>query len=320
MRAKLRQLRVRAGMTQAKLAGLVGVTQPNYQRWEAGAAPIPAAKLKKLTKILKSDADVILGRHPIVDVNWYDDLVKRELSYYGEVSIHFRGGGASLLLSISEDSFSRMHRDLQRDIAFVTVESLMNQTVAIRLKAIADVYFSSDAYDDYGPEHDAYENHVEMQIPDARDWKIIEALAFDGADIDKFDPADVQRVTKMIMVTDEQYDKLVADGFIKVEELENERAKNQVKTNLILEWAYKTTYQLSTGKRRSLYVDDPEDLFDAFLDLTDFPEGESPEEMIRLEVEGRHRIIFINKNGLDYVAIPTHLYNEGRANLGDKAG
>jgi hypothetical protein len=33
--------------------------------------------------------------------------------------------------------------------------------------------------------------------------------------------------------------------------------------------------------------------------------------MIRWEAEGRHRIIFINKGALDYIAIPTHKFEEG---------
>jgi transcriptional regulator with XRE-family HTH domain len=51
MRTKLKQFRVQAGMTQAKLARKVGVTQPNYQRWESGSAPVPEEKLKKLAKV-----------------------------------------------------------------------------------------------------------------------------------------------------------------------------------------------------------------------------------------------------------------------------
>ena len=41
-------------------------------------------------------------------------------------------------------------------------------------------YFSSEAYDDYGPEHDTYADHVSLQMPDPRDWEIVEALAADG--------------------------------------------------------------------------------------------------------------------------------------------
>jgi hypothetical protein len=97
--------------------------------------------------------------------------------------------------------------------------------VAIRTKAVADVYFSSEAYDDFGPEHGTDSNHTDLQIPDARGWEIIESLAADGVGLEDFEPADVERVRKMIMITSEQYERLVADGTIKAEDLENERAK-----------------------------------------------------------------------------------------------
>ncbi len=312
MKTKLKQFRVAAGMTQAKVAAAVGVTQPNYHRWEVGAAPIPEAKLKKLAKVLKTSPEAMLGRHPPIRASFYDDSVGDDLDYYGEVAVHFCGGGEPLLLSISEGAFTRLHRDMQGEAAFVTVESLANQTVAIRTKAISDLYFSSEAYDTYGPEHGNYRNHIDLQIPDPRDWEIIECLASGGDDIEGFDPADVERVRNMVMITDKQYEALVADGRIKPEDLEGERAKNQAKTDLIFNMALQTTYQLSTGQHRSVYVDGPENLFDAFYELIDFDGGISADGMIRLEAEGSHRIIFINKSSLDYVAIPTHQLNEGR--------
>lgn len=61
-----------------------------------------------------------------------------------------------------------------------------------------------------------------------------------------------------------------------------------------------------------MYVDDSENLFNAFYELTDFDGGDPADDMIRVEAEGRHRIIFINKSALDYVVIPTHRYDEGR--------
>ena len=48
--------------------------------------------------------------------------------------------------------------------------------MAIRTKAIADLYFSSEAYDTYGPEHDTYTDHASLQMPDSRDWEIVAAL------------------------------------------------------------------------------------------------------------------------------------------------
>src|SRR3546814_2442246 len=111
-------------MTRSKIAAKVGVTQPNYQRWESGAAPVPEAKLKRLAKPLKTTPEAILGRHPPIKVSLYDDTASDALSYYGKVAFHFCGGGKSLLLSISEDAFMRLHRDLQRDTAFVDRKSI----------------------------------------------------------------------------------------------------------------------------------------------------------------------------------------------------
>jgi transcriptional regulator with XRE-family HTH domain len=121
--------------------------QPNQQRWESGSAPVPEEKLKKLAKVLETSPEALLGRHPPIEARLYDDSADKSLNYYGEVAIHFCGGGAPLLLSISEDAFGSLHHNLQLNPAFVTVKSLANQTVAIRTKAIADLYFSSEAYD-----------------------------------------------------------------------------------------------------------------------------------------------------------------------------
>jgi transcriptional regulator with XRE-family HTH domain len=315
MRTKLKQFRVDAGLTQAKVAKAVGVSQPNYQRWESGFAPIPDDKLKKLAKVLKASPESILGRHPPIEAGFYNDSVGEDLNYYGEVSIQFCGGGAPLLLSISDGAFRRLHAALQRDLAFVTVQSLANQTVVVRSNAIADVYFSSEAYDDCGPEGEVfrdYPDHVSIQMPDTRDWEIVEALASDGVGLEDFDPVDVERVTGRVMITDEEYEKLVADGQIKPEDLESEREKNQKKTDLIFALASKTTYQLSSGERRRVYVDGAERLYRAFSELIDFDGGESPNGMIVLAAEGWHRTIFINKGALDYVMVPTHQYIEGR--------
>src|SRR5438874_9377146 len=93
MKTKLKQFRVRAGMTQAKLAKKIGVTQPNYQRWESGSAPVPDDKLKKLAKVLETSPEAILGRHPPIEARIYDDSAGDHLDYYGEVAIHFCGGG-----------------------------------------------------------------------------------------------------------------------------------------------------------------------------------------------------------------------------------
>src|SRR5215211_7031059 len=113
LKTKLKQFRVRAGLTQVKLAKKVGVTQPNYQRWESGAASVPEPKLKKLAKALDTTPEALLGRHAPIEARIYDDSAGDEINYYGEVAIHFFGGGSPLLLSISEEAFGRLFRDLQ---------------------------------------------------------------------------------------------------------------------------------------------------------------------------------------------------------------
>jgi hypothetical protein len=159
-------------------------------------------------------------------------------------------------------------------------------------------------------------------MPDSRDWEIVEALEHDVG-LEDFDHADVQRVQRMIMmITDEQYAQLVADGHIKPEDLENERKKNQEKTDRIFELASTATYQLSTGQRRDVYVNDDEDLYNAFYELIEFNGGEPADDMILLPAEGSHRIVFISKTAVDYVSIPTHKYEAGsvEAAAGDLEG
>lgn len=313
MTNRLKHFRARAGMTQSKVAAAVGVSQPNYQRWETGAAPIPDDKLAKLAEALGTDSTTLLGRHPSIEVSLYDDAADDALSYYGEVAIHFLGGGEPLLLSISEDAFGRLHRDLQGDAAFVIVQSLTNETVAIRSKAIADVYFSSEAYDDFGPEEDRYRRFTNKQIADPRDWQIIAALASDVTDLEEFAQEDVERVRGWVMITDEQFEALVADGSIKPDELEAERAKVQAMTDRLFALATETVWQFSTGVQRREIIFEEDALFNAFYPLVDFGDHHSEDEMLRVACEGSHRIIFINPRALDYVSIPTHSFEEGHS-------
>lgn len=310
MKNKLKQFRANAGLTQAALAKKIGVTQPNYQRWESGAVAIPQDKLNKLAKVLGASVESLLGRHAPVEARFYDNSAGDHLNYFGEVAIHFLGGGEPLLLSISEGARSDLMRALQSDAEFVSVKSLANQTVAIRVRAVSDVYFSSEAYDTLGPEPNAYVDSLEIQMPDPRDWEIVEAL-HDEIGLDDFDPADVERVRRKIMISDEQYAELLADGSIKAEDVEREKAKNQAITDRIFRAASTTSYQLSTGVRRDVYFRSSKEIYRAFSDLVECIESAPIDVMIVVQSEGYDRAIFINKYALDYVSIPTHHYEEG---------
>jgi transcriptional regulator with XRE-family HTH domain len=314
---KLKHFRIAVGMTQAEVAKAIGVTQPTYQRWEAGSVDIPKVKLAKLTKVLKTTSEALLGRHPPIMAAFYDDRAPKHLQYYGEVAIHFRSGNEPLLLSISEEARSRLYQNLHLDSKFVTLKDLGNRTLVIRKNAIADLYLSSGAYDDFGPEHDepGYKDGTPIQFPDTRDWEIIECLAYDSEDIENFSEEDVKRVEEGMMITDKQYEKLVADGHIAADELETEKEKNTAITKEIFEMATDLVYQLSTGKRRSIAVIDF-NLYEAFGDLVE--ENSDEEEFIIFQSAGYHRSIFINPDALDYISMPTHILERDHDEFTDK--
>jgi transcriptional regulator with XRE-family HTH domain len=304
----LKKFRVKAEMTQAKLAAAVGVTQPNYQRWEAGNAPIPDEKLAKLAKVLKATPETLLGRYAPITAAFYDDSAPEHLQYYGEVAVHFTGGGQPLLLSISEETHSNLFRELQDSQKFVTVKSLANQTVVVRTAAISDVYFSSEAYDDFGPEHDTYE-HVTLQLPDPRDWEIVEAM--ETGDVNDFDPAAVERIKKILeTTTDEEFKELVDEGHIKPEDVDAARSDEKAAVRRLFELARDVVYQLSTGQKRHISVYDDGGVYGAFWEIVGNYDGDD-ERIIVFQAEGYHRTAFINKNALDYVSIPTHKYEAG---------
>ncbi len=319
---RLKELRVDANMTQSKLATAIGVSQPNYHRWETDKDPIPEDKLKKLAKVLNATPEAILGKQPPRIAAFYDDSAPEDLQYYGEVAVHFANGSKPLLLSISEATFQGLYRNLQDTPTFLTVKALSNQYVIIRASAISDLYFSSEAYDDYGPEQVLNRNpqvarndygQPDIQLPDNRDWEIIECLP-DGFGLEDFDPAEVERVSKMVQITDEQYKQLVADGLIKSEDLETERAKNDATTQRIFDLANNVHYRLSTGQERSIYIHDTDALYNAFWELIELEtnHADTDDDMIHFPVEGYHRSIFINKGAVDYISIPAHQFEKGR--------
>ncbi|MCP1547258.1 MULTISPECIES: helix-turn-helix transcriptional regulator [Methylorubrum] len=313
MTQKLKQYRVRAGLTQAALAKLVGVTQPTYQRWEAGSATVPDDKLATLAKVLETSPDALLARHAPIEVDPVGFGGDPTLSHYGEVAVHFHGGGKPLLLSISDDAFSRLHRDLQHSAVFVTVQSLTNETVAIRKAAIADLTFSSEAYDYFGLKGEDYPRFTDERIADPRDWEIIAALALDEDALKEYEERDVERVCAMVSASETYLEAQIAEGRFPAEDIEACRAQAKERSKHLLSKAIDTIWQLSSGSLRKARDVDPEDLYGAFYPLFEFGEDVPDDEMLRLEAEGAHRIYFINPATLDFVSMPTHAYQEGEA-------
>ena len=311
MANRLKFFRVKNAKTQTEAARAAGVTQPTYQRWETGKAPIPESYLKKLAKFFKTTGPELLGRHPPKEAAFYDDEAPLDLQYYGECAVHFVGGGDPLVLSISEAAFQQADSQLGTDKRFIVIKDLGNRTVAIRQNAIAEFYFSSEAYDTYGPDHKSYTLGTLVQMPDTRDWQIVDAIRVEamgaGANdlLETFSREDVERVAKEIGITEEQLKPLI-EPITK----ESKLVPFSPRTEEILELAARVTIRLSTGKQRDIdYVDCNlfeviEPLEDTFYDSSS---GNSDElHMIELPYEGYHRTVHLNPDALDYISFPTH--------------
>lgn len=320
---RLKHFRVMKAETQTETARAAGVTQPTYQRWETGKIEIPKSHLAKLACHFETTDLELLGRHPPKMAAFYDKNAPLDLQYYGECAVHFVGMGEPLVLSISEAAHTQAYRELQSDKHFIVIMDLGNRTVAIRRKAISEFYFSSEAYDTFGPDHDDYKLATPIQMPDAHDWAVVEALrdgALAGGDYTSdFSREDVERVQSQIMITDDQFDNLVAEGTIEPEDLATEKAERAAETEEIMALAHTVTVQFSTGKRRGIeYVDC--NLFECIEPLIDihFPySGNSEPSMIRLPYEGYHRTAFFNPDALDYISFPTHKIEQGQVEIYD---
>lgn len=303
----LKKRRLLAGLSQQSLAAKLGVSQPTYQRWESGVSPIPPAKLTKLVKVLGLGVDELEGKPRQFDYLGYDSKFEDDRRYFGEVSFHFTGGGSPFLLSISIAQRDSLAEQLSEGLRFPVITSLDNRTVVVRAEAVSDVFFSSEAYDDYGPEHDTYE-HGPGIFPDDEFWEIVENLEIlDMAD--EFPKTRVSAVLEKVQLSDEQLDELVKSGEIPEEDRSKVREEANELTQQFQALATDVTWQLSSGKKRAVYVDDDRDIFKALneLRMSDVEQM----GMLYVRAERYHRTAFINPWAIDYFACPTHRFNRG---------
>lgn len=197
----------------------------------------------------------------------------------------------------------QQRRQVQSNRRFITFKDLGNRSVAIRREAISEFYFSSEAYDWYGPkeEHKHYNLATPIQMPDTRDWTIAEAIKSTadgcGEQLNDFPKEAVEAVRLAVGVTDEQFSSMLNPSpEVKFDGLSEE-------TNALLDLAGRVTIQLSSGKRREIdYIDC--NLFECWEQLED--DDVDREGLIRLPVEGYHRTVFLNPKDIDYISLPTH--------------
>lgn len=104
---------------------------------------------------------------------------------------------------------SILKRALNEIIDNVKVEGLDNRMVFVRREAVSDVYFSSEAYDDYGPEADRYQEPAGI-FPDDDFWCVAEVFDelsdFEG----EFDPEVLAGAKAKLTLTDAELDGLIA--------------------------------------------------------------------------------------------------------------
>lgn len=302
---RLKALRKAAGLTQMLLAAKAGVSQPHYRRWETGERPIPEEHLAKLATLLKTTPAEITGPplklvepKPLDDDDDDASYSERDGTYFGEVTVHFIGGGKPLMLSISNREMKLLFKAIQGGDYFCIVESLANQTVVLRAAAIADLYLAHDNGDTYGPEHDpkapdrGYANHVPIIDFEPADWDVVERLGWDS-----FVPEEAERVKRVETYLDEL---------------------KPVGRELLERVASTMTYQLSSGRQRNVVLPhEGRDLYDNLSPLVEFPESDPAEDygvnsMVYFDFWDLHaHHAFINPRAFDYISVPTHKYKKG---------
>ena len=291
-------------MTQTELADAIAVSRPGYQKWESGTAKIPTGKINKLAKVLHATKEEILGLPKRFDLMGIDESIGDENKYYGEVAFHFECKDGSLLLPISKAEYDRLHGLLQADVFYITVESLDNRLVFIRRSALKDVFFSSEAYDDFGPE--SYEDQLGI-FPDDEFWEVVENLEYLECFSDehlsgKFEEA----VLGQIRLTEEQINELIKSGDIAEEDREKVRNEITENTEKFLARARNIVWQFSSGQVRSVYCLEDDLINEVFTSLE-----KTEDKTIYLPVEGYHRSIYINAEAIDFISVPTHKFHAG---------
>ena len=291
-------------MTQAELADAMAVGQSDYQKWESGTAKIPTGKINKLAKLLNATKEDILGLPKRFDLMGIDESIGDENKYYGEVAFHFESKDSSLLLPISQAECDRLHGLLQLDVFYVTVESLDNRRVFIRRSALKDVFFSSEAYDDFGPE--SHKNQLGI-FPDDEFWDVVENLEYLEGFSDEHRPSRFEEaVLSQIRLTEAQIDELIKSG--NIEEGDREKVRNEATeiTENFLARARNIVWQFSSGQARSVYCVEDDLINEVFSSLE-----RTEDKTIHFPVEGYHRSIYINADAIDFISVPTHKFHAG---------
>lgn len=169
------------------------------------------------------------------------------------------------------------------------------------------MFFSSEAFDTYGPEK-KYKDHLGVWSDDLY-WDVIENLEEPSFLIEEIGFEKYKEIEGKIVFTEIDADALIKEGHINIEDKEQVIKNEQKKLEKLVERASTVLWQFTSGVQRTHSFYEDRGLYEAFnlfnLDLVE--EG----EMLVLDTDGYHRTIYINSNHLDYIYIPKHKFNRG---------
>lgn len=302
---ELKKHRLLAGKSQTQVAKSLKISQSTYQRWESGAQKIPDAKRKQLAKLLEVKPTQLDSDAEDFDLFGVDEETPANRQYFGEVAIHFASNVQPLMSPISIAERDRFVDIASTGSEFFTFSTLDNWTVVLRVKSISDIYLSSDACDEYGPESERYETHIGLW-PSEKFWTVVEnweTLDF----IDGISPERIREAMACLEFDEEIFGEKIERGHATSEdraEIEEQISKDGPK---LIQRASMLTWQYVSGIIRHEFIDSDEALLDALfrLEMTEESDG----ELLRIHAEGWHRTIMVNPSSLCYMAFPSHRIN-----------
>jgi transcriptional regulator with XRE-family HTH domain len=309
----LKKFRLLAGLTQSQIAAQLKISQSTYQRWESGTLPIPTGKKKPLARLVGVKPGDLIFEEERFDYVGIDITVPPDRRYYGEVAVHFNGGGAPLMLPISVAERDRLVDALEGRELVITFSSLDNWTVAIRLESISDLYLSSDACDEYGPEADKYHTHLGV-FPDNEFWEIVEHAEVPEALAElELDDDRIRSVLAGLYFDEEVFQKAIAEGAASESDRKDIEQDIERDAPKLVERATNLAWQLSNGTMRSEYVDEDVVLADTLNAIDLLSPGDTM--ILSIPVERWHRTICFNLQSLDFIAFPSQRVQRGMSVL-----
>lgn len=300
----LKKARLCMQFSQAEVAGMLGVNQSTYQRWESSTSKIPEGKLGKLAESLDTTKAALLGAQQEDFYFLKSDDGELTPNYFGEIAIHFKSG-TSLMFAISTHQRNCFAENYFDGNPFIPMIGMNNRSYLISRESILDVYLSDDSAGEYGPEEKYDEDGVKHV--DEEEWGLVEAVA-DGLEFFEPEGVDTQKLAHILMILGKNPDDFrnffPADfDFSQINRVE---ALNELLIKKIYHCATAIEWQLSNGRSRA------EDLTDDAL-LKGFSEhlrmgGECEESSIYLDFEDRDFSVLTNSRSVNYLSCPTHAY------------